>query len=92
MNVSAPVTPGLPDVLRDVTEERARQIAKGYTPDHDRACHSLHGLGVMGAQRFMQGVHRGTPGAMRDDLIAGVTILVAAVEAYDRQVEEDSNG
>lgn len=68
-------------VLDDVKAERARQIEKGWTPEHDDR-HTTHRMVELAGERLR------LPGRGcydRSRLIEGIAILVAAVEAWDRR-------
>lgn len=81
--------PRLARVLDDITSERERQIAKGWTREHDDR-HSTHDLVQLAERRLhTPGRPPAEPGYYdRQRLIEGITILVAAVEAWDRRAVE----
>lgn len=83
---SSPVTEELPGVLRDVTEERHRQIVKGYTPEHDDR-HSVPQMWEFTRERVHLAMGARSEAGVRIHLVEAIAILVAAVEAMDRRPE-----
>lgn len=78
-------------VLEDVTAERRRQVAKGWTPEHD-AEHPLDTMLNLARHRvnLASGIAAAWPspiraGEARRRLIQAIAILVATVEAIDRR-------
>lgn len=75
---STPVTPQLPAVLAEVTETRVRQIAAGYTPEHDDR-HTASELVTYAVIRVGMGARD------RQRLVEAAAMLIAAVESIDRK-------
>lgn len=72
-------------VLRDVAAERARQVDKNWTRDHDDH-HDTDTLVTLSASYARRGGKGKAPGYFdRDRLIQATALLVAAVEAMDRR-------
>ena len=72
-------------ILREIDEERARQIAKGWTPEHDDdhedgmiAVHAAAAIDPYNTTPWL------TPWTRRADLIRGIALAVAEVERLDR--------
>lgn len=83
-------------VLADVAQERGRQVAKGWTPEHDDQHTTREMLELATGRLHMAGrpdYAGGLPVSTalghhdRRRLLEGIAILVAAVEAMDRRVE-----
>lgn len=79
----------LDDVLREVGQERERQVAKGYTDQHDDAHgpaelveYAVHRLDLVGSVDRSVGL--GYPPS-RETLVEVAAMLVAAVESIDRR-------
>lgn len=68
-------------VLRDLTLERNRQIGKGWTLEHDDE-HGIGHLVTLSAER-LDGLRAGVD--PRRALVEAATMLVAAIEAFDRR-------
>lgn len=83
MNHADP-TPQTERVLRDVTTERHRQIAKGWTPEHDDGHRLSTMVDLADARMFLATQALATP-VRRKRLVEAAAILVAAIEALDRQ-------
>lgn len=75
--------PSTPAVLGALANERERQVAKGWTREHDDE-HRTHDLIDLARERMDR---KPTPasGLSRQRLIEGIAMLVAAVEAMDRR-------
>lgn len=76
-------------VLQDVLAERERQIAKGWTPEHDDA-HGVDHLIVEANRRHIQRLGNGprltvTLSLYRRWLVEEAAMYVAAIEALDRR-------
>lgn len=77
-------------VLRDVATERARQVDKNWTRDHDdrHDTDTLVRLSASYARRQGKGK---APGYFdRERLVQAAALLVAAVEAMDRREARDA--
>lgn len=83
MNAHRPVTEQLPKVLQDITRERAHQIELGYTTEHDDT-HSTEELVDLAFARLDVGDVLDS--GARPRILEAAAILVAAVEAIDREV------
>lgn len=87
MTASTPLTEQLPQVLRDLTDERARQISKGWTPEHDDA-HSTASLVRLAGDRLAAVDEEDAEAQLEDVrryLVEATAILVATIEALDRE-------
>lgn len=73
-NVSAETV----DILQEVSNERTRQVRKGWTVDHD-ALHPTAELADLARERIE------VAGFTRESLIEAIAMLVAAVETLDRR-------
>lgn len=71
-------------VIDDVRTERNRQVAKGWTPEHDDQ-HSTHDLVRLAEQRAHSTGSAGAGYYSRERLVEAAAMLVAAVEAMDRR-------
>lgn len=75
--------------LRDVLAERERQIAKGWTPEHDDG-HGVDHIVVEANRRHLQRLGNGprltvTLARYRTWLVQEAALYVAAIEALDRR-------
>lgn len=66
------------DVLKEVSNERTRQVRKGWTPQHD-ARHPTAELADLARERMEHA------GFTRQSLIEAIAMLVSAVEVLDRR-------
>lgn len=77
-------------VLADIRTERIRQVADGWTPEHDDT-HTTHDM-VRLAETYAhkpetdRPEHRGLYSRYR--LVQAATLLVATIEAMDRQEDQ----
>lgn len=70
-------------VLTEIIAERQRQIAKGFTAEHDDAL-PAPALAVRAIER----IHY----ACREDLIEAAALIVAAIQRLDRKALKDAEG
>lgn len=71
-------------VALDVIEERERQIAKGWTREHDDA-HGIQHLVSEATSRLHGWGEAPTDAFVRGELLASAALIVAAIEWLDRQ-------
>lgn len=71
-------------VFDDIYAERARQIKKGYTQEHDDEHGVAHLLGWAGSY-ILRAKFAPDPATARDRLIKMAALTVAAIEAHDRK-------
>jgi len=80
------------EAILDVTAERSRQEEKGYTPEHD----DQHGVGhlVIESRRHLNIYGNSgaglAPELQRREILQATALLVAALEALDRQGGEQA--
>lgn len=85
MNHADP-SPQFEKVISDVRSARHHQVDIGYTPDHDDA-HYTRTLVEVGEKYLHRQGGRDHDSGMfdRDNIVKGIAVLVAAVEAWDRR-------
>lgn len=78
-----------PDATRDLLAERSRQVAKGYTPEHDDE-HPLGQLLGYGGLQWHPVTHSPEDRAkIRAEMIRAAACLLAGVEWIDRRTNAD---
>ena len=79
-------TPRTERALRDANNERIKQINLGYTAEHDQE-HGARSLARRAALYAGDGAHAiGGAENVRDNLLAAIGLLIAAVEVLDSGV------
>lgn len=73
----------LDDVLRDVRQERERQVAKGYTAEHDDE-HGVDDLTTFALRRLRIDGTVSWP-IDRQQLVEAAAVIVATIESIDRR-------
>jgi len=75
-------------ILQEISEERDRQVTKGYTSAHDDQHNTREFVALVKDYMAAPGPENGAGFYSRTRLVQAAALLVAAVESIDREDEK----